>query len=630
MRQGNIKVHSENILPIIKKWLYSDKDIFLRELVANGCDAVSKLESLVTIGEAQHSDEKPRIDVRVDKEAGTLTVEDNGIGMTGEEVEKYITQVAFSGAKEFIDRYKDKADPSSEMIGHFGLGFYSAFMVADPVEIDTLSYKAGAKAVHWVSKGESQYEIGEGERDRRGTKVTLHITPDESEFLGEGRIREILHKYCAFMKVEIYLNAKDGEEQKPVNDIHPLWLKTPKDCTKEEYEKFYSELFMDFNPPLFWIHLNVDYPFNLKGILYFPRQTSKVEVMPGQIKLYSNQVYIADNIKEVVPEFLMLLKGVIDCPDLPLNVSRSFLQNDSDVQKISKHITKKVSDKLHEIFSDDRDSYNGYWSDIAPFIKFGCIKDEDFYARVRDILLLKGTDGKYYTLSDFPKDKENRIFYVTDEDMQAQYIRMFTAQGQVAALLTHMIDGHFISFIEYKEKDIKFTRIDSEIGEGMKSGVVLADDGGGLITAAFKKAVDGVEVKTERLKDSGVPAVMLLDEYARRMEDMSRLYGQNFPGKKPQATVVLNLGNPVVQRIPQLDDKSAKLVCGAICDLARISHKPLSADEMTGFIARSMELLSRVAGVPETSGEKSENTAKNDNKSSAETSGDEKTESAGK
>jgi molecular chaperone HtpG len=597
MRQGNIKVHSENILPIIKKWLYSDKDIFLRELVANGCDAVSKLESLITIGEAQKTDEKPRIDVRVDKQASTLTVEDNGIGMTGEEVEKYITQVAFSGAKEFIDRYKDKADPSSEMIGHFGLGFYSAFMVSDPVEIDTLSYKTGAKAVHWVSKGEAQYEMGEGGRDKRGTKVTLHITPDESEFLEESRIREMLRKYCAFMKVEIYLNAKDGEEQKPVNDTHPLWLKAPKDCTKEEYEQFYSELFMDFNPPLFWIHLNVDYPFNLKGILYFPRQSSKVEVMPGQIKLYSNQVYIADNIKEVVPEFLMLLKGVIDCPDLPLNVSRSFLQNDSDVQKISKHITKKVSDKLHEIFSEDRDSYNGYWSDIAPFIKFGCIKDEDFYTRVHDILLLKGTDGKYYTLGDFPKDKDNRIFYVTDEDMQAQYIRMFAAQNQVAAVLTHMIDPHFISFIEYKEKDVKFTRIDSEIGDSMKNAGDGADDGA-KITEAFKKAVGGVEVKAERLKDTGVPAIMLLDEYSRRLEDMSRLYGQDFPGAKPQTTVVLNLASPVVQRIPQLDDESAKLVCGEICDLARISHKPLSAEEMTEFIARSMQLLARVAGVP--------------------------------
>jgi molecular chaperone HtpG len=637
MRRGNIKVKSGNILPIIKKWLYSDKDIFLRELVSNGCDAVSKLKSLEDMGEAPRSGDKPRITVTVDRDARTITVEDNGIGMTEEEVEKYITQVAFSGAQDFIDRYKDKADPGGEMIGHFGLGFYSVFMVADPVEIDTLSYCEGAKPVHWVSRGESQYEIGEGERTARGTKVTLHIIDGEDEFLGEERIRAMLHKYCAFMKTEIFLDPKGTDDDKPVNDTQPLWLKAPKDCTKEEYEKFYSELFMDFNPPLFWIHLNVDYPFNLKGILYFPKQTSKVDVMPGEIKLYSNQVYVADNIKEIVPEFLMLLKGVIDCPDMPLNVSRSFLQNDSNVQKISKHITKKVSDKLHEIFTDTRADYDKYWDDIAPFIKFGCIRDEDFYSRVRDILLLKSIDGKYLTLSEFPKDKENRIFYVTDEDRQAQYIRLFREQGQSAAVLTHIIDSHFISFIEYKEHDIKFVRIDAEIGDAVKGGEDAAAGEAGQekaeadkIAEAFKKAAadGGLKVRAERLKDPGVPAVMLLDEYARRMQDMSKLYGEAFAGNKPEETIVLNTGNEVVRRIPALDAGTAKLVCAQITDLARIGHKQLSADEMTAFIARSVELLAAVSGVSgeaeKAQAEKAQDENAQSEKSQAEKAQDEK------
>ena len=597
MREGNIQVNSENILPIIKKWLYSDKDIFLRELIANGCDALKKLEKLTLVGEISGSDTKPRINVVINKENRTITIEDNGIGMTEEEIEKYITQVAFSGAQEFIERYKDTIGTESGIIGHFGLGFYSAFMVSDSVEIDTLSFQSDAKAVHWVSKGETAYEIGEGERTTRGTLITLHITENESEFLEESRTREILRKYCAFMPCEIYLNPKEGEEQTPVNDISPLWLKAPKDCTNEEYEKFYSQLFMDFNPPLFWIHLNVDYPFNLKGILYFPKQTNKVEVMPGEIKLFSNQVYIADNIKEVVPEFLMLLKGVIDCPDLPLNVSRSFLQNDGDVQKISKHISKKVSDKLHSVFSEERENYNKYWEDISPFIKFGCIKDESFYDRVKDILLLKTINGDYLTINEFPKEADGKIFYVSDENMQAQYVNMFKQHGLNAAILTHMIDGHLISFLEYKEKDFKFLRIDSDIGDAMKNGEAVGDSDN--IIEKFKASLENsdVTVKAERLKTAEIPALMLLSEYSRRMQDMSKMYGEAFPGAKSETTIVLNLENDIVKSIPDLSEENLKLVCQHIYDLAQLSHKKLSADEMAAFIGRSVKILGIVAKV---------------------------------
>lgn len=611
MREGKIQVHSENMMPIIKKWLYSDKDIFLRELISNGCDAIKKLEKLILMGEAETTDYKPRINVRVDKDAKTLSFEDNGLGMTEEEVEKYITQVAFSGAQEFIDRYKDKGEGSEGIIGHFGLGFYSAFMVAENIEIDTLSYMKEAKPVHWVSNGESTYEIGEGSRSERGTLITLHIAENEAEFLEESRIRELLRKYCAFMPYEIYLNPKnqqelkkgadDGEpaELKPVNTTTPLWLKAPKDCTDEDYKKFYSELFLDFNPPLFWIHLNVDYPFNLKGILYFPKQSNQLEVMPGEIKLYSNQVYIADNIKEVVPEFLMLLKGVIDCPDLPLNVSRSFLQNDGDVQKISKHISKKVSDKLHSIFTEERESYNNYWDDISPFIKYGCIRDEGFYDRVKDILLLKTITGEYLPLSEFPKDKDGKIYYVSDEDLQAQYVRLFKEQGMQAAVLTHVIDSHFISFIEYKEQGTHFARIDSEIGSSMKDEESKEDGEKDKIVDSFKKAlsIEGLTVEAEKLKNDGVPAVMLLSEYARRMQDMSKLYGGEMFGapEKPETTLVLNLGNPVVRMIPELPEEKAKLVARQVYDLAMLSHKPLKADEMAEFISRSVEILGMAA-----------------------------------
>ena len=615
-REGQIQVHSENIFPVIKKWLYSDKDIFLRELVANGCDAIQKLQKLRGIGEAPASEEPPRIDIRLDAEKNTLVITDNGIGMTEDEVVKYIAQVAFSGAEEFIASYKEKSSENAGIIGHFGLGFYSAYMVADTVEIDTLSYREGAQAVRWISSGETSYELEDSDRQQVGTTITLHLMESEKEFVQEGRIREILRKYCAFMPVEIYLNAKqpaalqteeeaEGEEPSkeqphPVNNTHPLWLKAPKDCTDEEYESFYQEVFMDFNKPLFWIHLNVDYPFNLKGILYFPKQTNKVEVMPGEIKLYCNQVYVADNIKEVVPEFLMLLKGVIDCPDLPLNVSRSFLQNDGDVAKISRHITKKVSDKLHTIFNNERDQYERYWSDISPFIKFGCIKDPKFYERVKDILLFKSINGGYLTLADCPKQND-KIFYVSDENVQAQYIRMFKENGLDAVILDHVIDSHFISFLEYTEKDMKFTRIDSDLGDALKD----ADGGENELTQEeqdklvnrFKAAMEqpDLEVKAERLKNTHMPAVMLLSEYSRRMQDMGRMYGEMFSGMKPEVSVVLNLENPVIKNLSALPDDEAKLICRQVYDLALLGHKSLSADELSAFIDRSVQLLEQVA-----------------------------------
>lgn len=613
MREGSIQVHSENILPIIKKWLYSDKDIFLRELVSNGCDAIRKLERLAGMGEAEKDDAKPFIHVVVDKENKTLRVEDNGLGMTEEEVEKYITQVAFSGAEEFVKKYKDQPGDEGGIIGHFGLGFYSAFMVSDTVEIETLSYQKDAKPVHWQSKGESSYEIGEGTRTTRGTTVTLHIMGEEAEFLEEGRIRGMLRKYCQFMPYEIFLNPKapeatpaqpkEGEEApgepKPVNNTHPLWLKAPKDCTKEEYEQFYTELFMDFNPPLFWIHLNVDYPFNLKGILYFPQQTDKVEVQPGEVKLYNNQVYIADNIKEVVPEFLLLLKGVIDCPDLPLNVSRSFLQNDGDVQKISKHITKKVSDKLHDIFKNERENYEKYWDDIAPFVKFGCIRDESFYERVKDIVLLKSINGGYKTLMDFPKDDKNQIFYASNLDLQAQYVHLFKEEGKDAAVLPHMIDSHFISFLEYKEKEIKFVRIDADISYALEE--EKAGESAESAAASFKALLgkEDVTVKAERLKHAATPAVILVDENARRFQEMSRMYQGGVAAPAPQSTLILNVGNPVVQALPKLEKDRATLLSQYIYDLAQLSHKPLTAEEMAGFMERSAKLLTLAAGQEE-------------------------------
>ncbi len=629
-REGQISVNSKNMFPIIKKWLYSDKDIFLREIVSNGCDAIKKLESLQGIGEAQLEDGyQPKVIVTIDSEKKQLIVSDNGIGMTEDEVERYITQIAFSGAEEFLEKYKEKSEESAGIIGHFGLGFYSAFMVSDTVEIETLSYKEGAKPVHWVSAGEDSYEIEDGTRTEHGTTIIMNITEEEQEFLQESRIREILHKYCQFMPYEIYLNPhdeerpvydkdgnieknEDGTEKKrivkplPINDIHPLWLKAPKDCTNEDYKAFYQKVFMDFNEPLFWIHLNVDYPFNLKGILYFPKQLNRMEVMPGQVKLYSNQVFVADNIKEIIPEFLLLLKGVIDCPDMPLNVSRSFLQNDGEVQKIAQHITKKVSDKLHQIFKNDRPSYEKYWNDISAFIKFGCLKDEKFYDRMKDILLFKTIDGEYKTLEEYPKAEGNKIYYVTDENLQAQYISMFKENGLTAAVLTHAIDPHFISLLEYKNpEEMKFLRIDADLGEALKVSQPEAEsedakkaqeEENNKLIECVKACLpdEKLEYKVESLKATETPAVILLSEYARRIQDMNKVLGESF-APEGQVTLVLNSENEIVKKIPSLTEENRKLVCEHIYDLALMAHKPLSAEQMSKFIARNVKLLELLA-----------------------------------
>lgn len=607
-KEGQIKVNSENIFPIIKKWLYSDKDIFLREIVANACDAIKKYQGLCNIGEAENDNVKPRIEVIVDKEAKTLTVTDNGIGMNADEVEKYITQIAFSGAEEFIEKYKDKSDNNVGIIGHFGLGFYSSYMVSESVEIETLSYKPDAQPVHWVSDGSTTYEISDGTRTEHGTSIIMHISEDGKEFLDKDKIRDLLLKYCHFMPYEIYINPAEEEsvvtkdadgndvthEVMPVNNTTPLWLKLPRECTDEEYKEFYTEAFNDYNEPLFWIHLNVDYPFNLKGILYFPKQTDKLQVMPGEIKLYSNQVYIADNIKEVVPEFLMLLKGVIDCPDIPLNVSRSFLQNDGEVAKISKHITKKVADKLSSMFKNDRETYEKYWDDIAPFIKFGCIKDEKFYDRVKDIILFKTISGKYQTFADSPR-QDDKIFYVTDESVQAQYIDMFKANDLDAVVLTHTIDTHFISFLEYKESGTKLVRIDSELGNALKSDKASDTENDEALKEIFKTALnnDKLEIQTESLKATDTSAILLQNEYMRRMTDMNKLYGGLFGGSPDiNETLVINTSNDIIKALPNLSEENRTLVCKHILDLATISQRKLTADELKEFIARSVEILS--------------------------------------
>ena len=500
MAKGNISVNSENIFPIIKKWLYSDKDIFLRELVSNGCDAITKLKKLSNIGEAKiGEDEQLKVEVIVDKEAKTITISDNGIGMTAEEIDKYITQIAFSGASDFLEKYKEENEKDGGIIGHFGLGFYSAFMPSTSVLIDSLSYKEGSKPAKWFCDGSMEYDMTEGERTQRGTTITLFIAEDSKEFLEEYTVRQVLNKYCAFLPVEVYLTVvkeeteenKENEEIKPINDTMPLWAKSPKDCTDEEYKQFYTKVFMDFNEPLFWIHLNVDFPFNLKGILYFPKLNHEFATNEGQIKLYNNQVFVADNVKEVIPEFLMLLKGTIDCPDLPLNVSRSFLQNDGYVKKISAHITKKVADKLCELFKKEREKFNLYWEDINMFIKYGCLRDEKFYEKVKDIMIYKDTEGNYLTLSEYIGEKEDKtIYYVSDEAQQAQYVKMLKEQGINAVYLPTMIDTHFISFIEAKETGVKFMRVDANISDELTQNEEISDETVNLLTEKFKKCLD--------------------------------------------------------------------------------------------------------------------------------------------
>ena len=668
-KHGNLSINSENIFPIIKKWMYSDHDIFVRELVSNGCDAITKLKKLDMMGEyTMQDDYKAQIQVIVNPEEKTLKFTDSGIGMTAEEVEEYITQIAFSGATEFLEKYKDKTT-EDDMIGHFGLGFYSAFMVADEVHIDTLSYKEGATPVHWTCDGGTEYDMEEGNKTTVGTEITLFLNEESVAFSNEYRVREVLEKYCSFMPVDIYLSRENAEQEYetipeeelreddvvvehihedakmeerenengekemvevspasekvkinkrpvPLNDIHPLWAKHPNECSKEEYIEFYRKVFMDYKEPLFWIHLNMDYPFNLKGILYFPKINMEYESIEGTIKLYNNQVFIADNIKEVIPEFLMLLKGVIDCPDLPLNVSRSALQNDGFVNKIADYISKKVADKLSGMCKTDRENYEKYWDDISPFIKFGCLKDEKFCDKMSDYMLFKNLEHKYLTLKDIAGEKLEKeegkeiekkiIFYVTDEQQQSQYINMFKAEGQDAVILTHNIDSAFISQLEQRNEHVKFQRIDADLTDHFKEEVSEEDakvleENKETLTEVFRKALanDKLEVKVEKLKNENVASMVTLSEESRRMQEMMKMY--NMYGMDPSmfgtdVTLVLNANHPLVQYVLEhKDGEHTEMFCKQLYDLALLSNKPLNPEEMTEFVKRSNEIMMLLA-----------------------------------
>ncbi len=630
MEKGNLSINSDNILPIIKKWLYSDTDIFLRELVSNATDAITKLKVL-------QGDENKKFEIRVilDKENSIIKVTDNGIGMTADEIKKYINEIAFSGANEFVNKYADQNSTAGEIIGHFGLGFYSTFMVADKVQIDSLSYVEGAKAARWICEGGVEFELYDSDKDSVGTTITLYVGEHGKEFLDEYKLSNILRKYCSFMPVEIYFEtvkpakeddaaeakddiidlpeageteAKEEEKEIPINDPNPLWIKQAKDCTDEEYKAFYQKVFMDFNEPLFWIHLNMDYPFRLKGILYFPKLKHELESIEGQVKLFNNQVFIADNIKEVIPEFLLLLKGALDCPDLPLNVSRSFLQNDQYVTKLSGYITKKVADKLNSLFNKDRESFNGYWDDIAPFIKYGCIKDRDFYDKIKDSVLYKTTAGDYATLPEFlerNKEKTDKtVFYVSNEQQQAQYISMFKDNGLEATVLTTKLDNPFISYIESYEMGkagAQFKRIDADITGALKDdqeSQVDAEKMQELFRTVLEK--DNLNVKTENLKSDKVCAIILLSEQARRMQEMSIMFGNMDNMFAGEESLVLNANNKLVKTLAEIKDDTQrtddiKLICEQIYDLAMLSHKPLDAESMTKFMERSNLILERLA-----------------------------------
>ena len=635
MEKGSLSINSENIFPIIKKWLYSDHDIFYRELVSNGCDAITKLKKLSLMSEVElDEDEKFKLDVIVDSNEKTIKVIDNGIGMTADEVKEYINQIAFSGAEAFLEKYKDKTN-EDQIIGHFGLGFYSAFMVADKVTIDTLSWQKGATAVHWESEGGTEFEMSDSDKTTRGTEITLYLNEDSYEFCNEYRAREVLTKYCSFMPVEIYLtNAAAAKEEEveevvddsakvvdeetpvpeekkgptPINETVPLWAKHPNECTDEEYREFYTKVFHDYKEPLFWIHLNMDYPFNLKGILYFPKINTEYDSIEGTIKLYNNQVFIADNIKEVIPEFLMLLKGTIDCPDLPLNVSRSALQNDGFVKKISDYITKKVADKLSGMYKTDRENYEKYWEDISPFIKFGCLKDTKFEEKMRDYIIFKNLDGKYISLNEYNKDfeasKDNKkiIYYVTDEQQQSQYINMFKDANLDAVILKHNIDQPFITSLEQRDDTIKFQRIDSDVTDSFKEDVNEADEEemkkeAEALTELFRKVLneEKLDVKVEKLKNENVSSMVTLSEESRRMQDMMKMY--NMGGMDPSMfgtpeTLILNSNNKLVQYVfKNKDSDDVNIVCEQLFDLAMISHKPLQPEKMTKFIERSNKIL---------------------------------------
>ena len=676
VKKGTLSIDSENIFPIIKKWVYSDHDIFVRELVSNGCDAITKLKKLDMMGEYELPEGyKPKIEVIVNPEEKTMKFIDNGLGMTAEEVEEYITQIAFSGATQFLEKYKDKTT-EDDMIGHFGLGFYSAFMVADEVQIDTLSYKEGAKPVHWASEGGTEYEMQDGNKTTVGTEITLYLNEDSLEFANEYRAREVLERYCSFMPTEIFLSKanaepeydtideddvldtdtvvehiteepKEGEEGEPkkkakivrrpvsISNTHPLWTKNPSECTKDDYIDFYRKVFMDYKEPLFWIHLNMDYPFNLKGILYFPKINTEYDSIEGKIKLYNNQVFIADNIKEVIPEFLMVLKGVIDCPDLPLNVSRSALQNDGFVNKVADYISKKVADKLNGMFKTDRENYEKYWDDISPFIKFGCLKDEKFGEKMKNSMLYKNLDHKYMTLEDIIKEakgedaeaaeteevkteaedskdadakeeEKTRIFYVTDEIQQSQYINMFKAQGQDAIILTHNIDSAFITYLEQKHQEVQFLRIDADVHDSLKDEVAEDEK------EEFQKTTDSLveifrkelgneklDVKVEKLKDENVASMAVLSEENRRMQEMMKMYGMGGMDASmfgSQATLVLNANHPLVQfLVANKDSENVSIICKQLYDLAMLAHKPLSPEEMTAFVKRSNDIMMLLA-----------------------------------
>ena len=617
-QKGSISIHTENIFPIIKKWLYSDKDIFIRELISNGCDAVNKYKKLISLGEAKgNADENYKIKVSIDKENSALIFEDNGIGMTAEEVEKYINQVAFSGAEDFFNTYKDKMNEENDIIGHFGLGFYSSFMVSKKVQIDTLSYKENATPVRWVSEDGLEFELTQSDnRETRGTTITLFLADDSKEFLEEYTVRNIIDKYCSFLPVDIYLETIKTEETKedevvdttPINDTNPLWLKAPKDCTDEEYKEFYRKVFKTFDEPLFWIHLNVDYPFNLKGILYFPKLKNEFELIEGKVKLYNNQVFVADNIKEVIPEFLLLLKGVIDCPDLPLNVSRSFLQNDRDVSKISKHIVKKVADKLKSLYKNERENYEKFWDDIQVFIKFGCLKDESFYDKVKDSILFKTINSQYITLNDYLencKEKhENKVFYVSNEEQQSQYIKLFKDYGLDAVILDSTIDNHFISMIEFKNQGVHFNRIDADLSDILKENdnednKEIRTDIENLFKDVIGDRINNYSV--ESLKSEDTPAIILISEQSRRMSEMrSQFAGMDFGMSfEEEKTLVINNNSSIVKKLVSLkDDESKKeqisLICNQIVDIALLSNKELDSKQLDEFIKRNNQLMSMV------------------------------------
>jgi len=618
MEKGSVSIDAQNIMPVIKRWLYSDKDIFLREVVSNGCDAITKYKML-----HPGTEEAMSVTVSVDKDNKTISISDTGIGMTADEIRRYINQVAFSSATEFMKNFDEKDGEKGDIIGHFGLGFYSVFMVSENVEIETLSYQEGAEPVHWTSRDGMDFEISQGSRQEHGTTIILHISEEEKEFLEVWRVREVLNRYCGYMSAPIYLkdaNAKPFEKQQPkedgtnetvyempqpqlINETSPLWLKKPSDCTEEDYKNLYHKMF-GYDDPLFWIHLNVDYPFNLKGILFFPKLKNDFGTHEGQIKLFSGQVFVADNIKEVIPEFLMLLKGVIDCPDLPLNVSRSFLQNDGYVKKISAHITKKVADKLTSLFNTERETYQTYWDDIAPFVKYGCMKDNKFYESVKSVLLLKTTADEYLTLEEYAQrnsDKAGKkVFYTNDAKRQAASVELYTQRGIDVAVMDTIIDGNFLSFMEYGnyakdgEESLTFARVDADVSGLTEESDEGSDLDGSKLQELFRKALgkDELPVKLEALANADMTAMVTEEEQSRRFKEMSRLYGQSF-NMPDQFTLVLNRRSQTIQALAQRDpeDETTTLLCQQVYDLARMAAQPLEAGEITAFLTRSQKLL---------------------------------------